>query len=133
MRFSLGSVNKEIVGQIERGLCVLVGVSQSDDDGDLDYIARKILQLRLFDDDKGKPWSHPVTKMEYGLLVISQFTLYARLKGNKPDYHLSAPAPVAQPLFDKLVARLRADYAADKVGRRQAFWPTMWLTGWLFH
>lgn len=109
------TVGEQKISQIGRGLCVLLGITHEDDQSDADYIVKKLLQIRLFEDDKGKPWALSATQLDLDLLIVSQFTLYARLKGNKPDYHLSAGSQPAQALFDKIIQQLRKEYKADKV------------------
>lgn len=96
-----GSV--EIVGAIDRpGLLALVGVTHDDGDAQVETIARKIAELRILAGersvlDEGAP-----------VLVVSQFTLYADTrKGRRPSWNGAAPGPVAEPLVDAVVARLR--------------------------
>ena len=75
-----------------RGLCILVGIHRDDTRKELDYMVRKILNLRLFEDpdpkEGSKRWNKSAKDLKLELLCISQFTLYHTLKGNKPDFHL---------------------------------------------
>jgi D-tyrosyl-tRNA(Tyr) deacylase len=103
------------MGAIERGLCVLVGVTADDTEEDLEYVARKIANTRLWDDAQGRPNGASVVQAGLEVLCVSQFTLYAKLKGNKPDYHLAAPGPVARPMYERLVAAVRQSVGADRV------------------
>lgn len=80
------SVNEEIVGKIDKGLCVLVGFTENDTIEDINYIVRKIINLRIFDDENGV-MNKSVLDIDGKILSISQFTLYADTKkGNRPSY-----------------------------------------------
>lgn len=109
------TVNDELVSSIGRGLCVLIGISQTDTKEDANYIARKLLSIRLFDDDTGKRWQKSVKDLQYDLLCVSQFTLYNRLKGNKPDFHLAMQGTDASNLYNFLLQQLGNQYTADKI------------------
>ncbi|KAG7261662.1 hypothetical protein CRUP_023975 [Coryphaenoides rupestris] len=101
MKAIIQRVTKEQVSAIGRGLCVLLGISVEDTQKDVDYLVRKILNLRVFDDENGRPWSKSVMDREFEVLCISQFTLQCILKGNKPDFHAAMPAELAQPFYNK--------------------------------
>jgi D-tyrosyl-tRNA(Tyr) deacylase len=75
---------------IGRGLCVLVGIHRADTRKELEFIVRKVLNLRLFEDPTGdgKRWNKSAKELDLEVLCISQFTLYHTIKGNKPDFHL---------------------------------------------
>lgn len=93
---------------IGEGLLILVGICDEDTDEDIDYLCRKVVQMRIFDDADGV-MNLPVTEVcGSGLLVVSQFTLMASTrKGNRPSYiHASRPE-VAVPLYERFVARLQ--------------------------
>jgi D-tyrosyl-tRNA(Tyr) deacylase len=96
------------VGAIGPGLLVLVGVTADDTVEDRDWLARKIVQLRIFDDESGV-MNRPVSDTGGGVLAVSQFTLYASTrKGNRPSYAAAARPEVAQPQFEAFVASLAA-------------------------
>jgi D-tyrosyl-tRNA(Tyr) deacylase len=100
------TVDGTVVGAIGCGLLVLAGVTDADDDADRDWLARKIVQLRIFDDDAGV-MNRSVVEAGGGILAVSQFTLYASTrKGNRPSYSAAARPEVAQPAFDAFVALL---------------------------
>ena len=102
------AVEGRATGAIGRGLLVLVGVTEGDGDEDRDWLARKIAQLRVFDDDAGV-MNRSVVECGGEVLAVSQFTLYASTrKGNRPSYSAAARPEVAQPAFDALVAALAA-------------------------
>jgi D-tyrosyl-tRNA(Tyr) deacylase len=96
------------VGAIGPGLLVLVGATADDTVEDRDWLARKIVQLRIFDDESGV-MNRPVSDTGGGVLAVSQFTLYASTrKGNRPSYAAAARPEVAQPQFEAFVASLAA-------------------------
>ncbi|MBI2917282.1 MAG: D-tyrosyl-tRNA(Tyr) deacylase [Chloroflexi bacterium] len=101
------SVEGEVVGKIGRGLAVLVGVAKDDADKDVQYLAEKIPNLRIFSDQTSK-FNLSAADVGGGLLVVSQFTLMADTrKGRRPSFDQAAPPEVAEPLIDQLVSRLR--------------------------
>jgi len=74
-------------GSIGAGLVVLVGIEARDTLDDVKWLAKKVWNMRLWSNSDGKPWMESAKGLKYELLVISQFTLHARFKGNKPDFH----------------------------------------------
>ncbi|QDA61093.1 D-aminoacyl-tRNA deacylase [Hymenobacter jejuensis] len=107
-RVSEASVTVEgrITGHIGPGLLVLAGFSPDDDTRSLDWIARKLVQLRIFGDAEGK-MNCSVQDVGGQVLVVSQFTLLADArKGNRPSYIGAAPPPVAIPLYQQFVQML---------------------------
>ncbi|KAF7664707.1 hypothetical protein LDENG_00168800 [Lucifuga dentata] len=109
------TVGEEQVSSIGRGLCVLLGISVEDTQRDVDYIIRKILNLRLFEDENDKPWSKSVMDKEFEILCVSQFTLQCILKGNKPDFHSAMPAELAQPFYDNMLENMRSTYKPELI------------------
>ncbi len=107
-------VDGEIVSSIGRGICVLVGLHRTDTKKELDYIAKKLLSVRLFDNpDTGKRWDKSVKDMNYEVLCVSQFTLYHIMKGNKLDFHLAMGGDAAKNMYGDLVTELRKNYGVD--------------------
>jgi len=101
-------VDDRVIGAIGPGLLVLAGVAADDRDVDRDWLARKIVAMRLFADDAGV-MNRSVLETGGDILAVSQFTLYASTrKGNRPSWSAAAPPAVAQPHFDALVATLAA-------------------------
>lgn len=99
----------EVVGQIGRGLNLLVGIAATDTDAELDWMARKCLDLRLFPATDGDRWVHSVQEIQGELLVISQFTLYGDgRKGRRPAFDRAAAPDRAEALYEQFVAKLRA-------------------------
>ncbi|KAI5446221.1 uncharacterized protein LOC127138014 isoform X1 [Lathyrus oleraceus] len=109
-------VEGRTVSEIGPGLLVLVGIHDSDSDADADYICRKVLNMRLFsNEDTAKAWDHSVMQKNYQVLLVSQFTLYGFLKGNKPDFHVAMAPQRAKPFYASLVDRFRNAYNADAI------------------
>ena len=71
------SVNNELVSSIGRGLCVLVGIGRNDSSSDVQFLTKKLLSLKLFEDENGSHWKFNVKDQKFELLCISQFTLHA--------------------------------------------------------
>ncbi|KAF4083621.1 hypothetical protein AMELA_G00143910 [Ameiurus melas] len=76
---------------------------------------RKILSLRLFEDEHGCAWKHSVMDRGLEVLCVSQFTLQCTLKGNKPDFHSAMAAPLAQPFYNSLLEQLRTAYKPELI------------------
>ena len=106
------TVNDSCIGKIGKGLLCLVGFESADTEEDLVWIAKKTLQLRIFDDDHGV-MNHSIEELNaHGdcadILVISQFTLHASTKkGNRPSYIRAAPPHIAVPLYESFIQQLR--------------------------
>jgi D-tyrosyl-tRNA(Tyr) deacylase len=100
------SVGDEVVGAIGRGLLVLVGKESADAAEDVEWLAAKIVNLRLFADDTGT-MNRSVLEIGGEILVVSQFTLFASTrKGTRPSWHRAARPDHAVPLYESLVRRL---------------------------
>lgn len=111
------TVSGEVVGAIEHGLCVLVGVTHDDSEAQAVKLAERLWKLRIFADDDGK-MNRSVADVGGSVLIISQFTLYADTKkGNRPSYVDAARPETAEPLVDAVVATLRALGAEVATGR----------------
>ena len=81
------SVDGNNISSIGKGICVLVGIHVKDTPKERETIVRKLLNLRIFEDDQNKRWSKSVKDLNLEILCVSQFTLYHIMKGNKPDFH----------------------------------------------
>jgi D-tyrosyl-tRNA(Tyr) deacylase len=103
------SVGGTTVGAIGEGLLVLCGITASDGDADRDWLARKIVSLRIFNDDNGV-MNRSLVEVRGGLLAVSQFTLFASTrKGARPSYSAAAPPEVAAPMFESFVQALERE------------------------
>ena len=114
-------VGEHVVGEIGPGLLVFVGVGQGDGPSDVEYIAGKVRDLRVFEDDRGK-MNRSLTEAGGSVLVVSQFTLYGDCrKGRRPAFDAAAPPTVARALYDDLVRSLRVASIPVHTGEFQAF------------
>lgn len=93
-------------GKIGKGFLVLVGVTHEDTEEDLEYLAQKLLKIRLFDDEN-RVMNLDLQQVEGELLIVSQFTLLASTrKGNRPSYIAAAPEVVSRPMYERFVKRM---------------------------
>jgi D-tyrosyl-tRNA(Tyr) deacylase len=100
-------VDGKIVGEINKGLLVLLGVGKEDDDKDLDYMIDKILGLRIFEDENGK-LNLSLLDIKGELLVISQFTLYGNVKkGKRPSFTDAADPDIANKYYELFIQKAR--------------------------
>ena len=114
------TVDGEVIARIGRGLLALVAIARDDTTRDLEWMARKILDLRIFDDDAGK-LNLGLLDVGGELLLVSQFTLYGDCrKGRRPSYSESAVPDLAQRLFDEFVGIVRRTLPEARTGRFQA-------------
>lgn len=105
------TINDETVSQIPQGMLILLGIAPDDTEEDILWLTRKIVSLRIFDDDQGVMNLHITHLPEAQILVVSQFTLMASTrKGNRPSYINAAPPQIAQPIYEKFVAQLEHDF-----------------------
>ena len=113
------SVADELVGKIGPGLLVLLGVSKSDGTSDADYLAGKILGLRIFEDENGK-MNLSLAETHGAVLAVSQFTLYGDVrKGKRPSFDEAAPPELARKLYEHFVSKIREAGITCKTGRFQ--------------
>ena len=100
-------VDDEVVGEIQNGLVVLLGIAPDDSNEDIEYLVNKIVALRIFDDDQGK-MNRSVKDVQGGLLIVSQFTLYGDVRrGLRPSWSDAAPPEVAEPLYELFLKKAR--------------------------
>ena len=103
------TVENQITGQIGPGLLVLVGFAPTDHTASLTWMCRKLVQLRIFGDEKGQ-MNRSVLDIGGQILVVSQFTLLVDArKGNRPSYIGAAPPPIAEPLYQQFVVMVAAE------------------------
>ena len=113
-------VGEDIVGEIGAGLLALIGVAGDDGPADVAYVAGKIRDLRIFDDEQGK-MNRCVAEVGGSVLAVSQFTLYGDTrKGRRPSFDRAAPADAGRVLFDAVVTELRAAGLAVHTGTYRA-------------
>ena len=114
------TVDNQVAGEIARGLLVLLGVSIEDSQSDADYLAEKVIGLRVFEDDNGK-MNLAVREAAGSVLVVSQFTLYGDVRrGKRPSFDAAAPPEKAHALYEYFVGRIRAAGLRCETGKFQA-------------
>ena len=114
------TVDDQVVGKIEKGFVVLLGITGSDTERDVNFLANKIIGLRVFEDADGK-MNCSIEDVNGGLLVISPFTLVGDCrKGRRPSFIEAARPEVAKPLYESFVAELRAQGLSTETGIFQA-------------
>jgi D-aminoacyl-tRNA deacylase len=113
------TVNGEVTGKINCGIVVLLAVGKDDGESDADYLADKIVGLRIFEDENGK-MNLAVSDIRGGILIVSQFTLYGDVRrGKRPSFDEAAPPQRARELYEYFVERIRATGLACETGRFQ--------------
>ena len=101
------TVEEKVIGKIQRGFLLLVGVTHDDAMEDMEYLVRKIVQMRIFEDEEGK-LNRSIQDIGGEILSVSQFTLYADTKkGNRPSFSKAAPGAVALEMFEQFNGLLR--------------------------
>jgi D-tyrosyl-tRNA(Tyr) deacylase len=106
-------IKGEIKSQIDRGLLIFLGIEDADHDEDIDWLSRKIVNLRIFDDQSGV-MNMSVKDISGNILLVSQFTLHALTKkGNRPSYVRAGKAAIAIPLYEKMISILEADLGKE--------------------
>lgn len=103
------TVEGNITGAIEEGLLVLLGIEEADTLEDMNWLAGKLVNLRIFNDEQGV-MNRSLLDVGGGLLLVSQFTLFAATKkGNRPSYSRAAPPAIAVPIYEKMIELLSAE------------------------
>jgi D-tyrosyl-tRNA(Tyr) deacylase len=104
------TIGGTVKGAIQTGLAVLLAIEESDTAEDIDWLSGKIVRLRVFNDENGV-MNRSVQEVQGGILLISQFTLFASTKkGNRPSYSRSARPEIAVPFYEQFVLRLEQDF-----------------------
>ncbi|MGI6073600.1 MAG: D-aminoacyl-tRNA deacylase [Fermentimonas sp.] len=105
-------IDGDLTGEISRGLLVLIGIENTDNETDIDYLVGKISKLRIFDDEEGV-MNKSVLDIDGDVMIVSQFTLYAcTKKGNRPSYIRSAKPETAIPIYEKFCKAM-----SDQIGK----------------
>ncbi len=114
------TVESEVIGAIDNGLVVLVGIARDDTKVEAAYLVDKITNLRIFDDEAGK-MNLSVKDVNGALLIVSQFTLYGDVRrGLRPSWIDAAPPEIAEPLYEFFVRQARASVDNVATGKFQA-------------
>ena len=113
-------VEGEMIGSIQQGILVLLGIHQDDSNDELTWIAEKLLKLRIFEDEEGK-MNKSVSDIDGGILVVSQFTLYGNLKkGTRPSFIEAARPEKAEPMYEDMISYLKEHSSLDIQGGKFA-------------
>ena len=114
-------IDGRVVGEIGRGLLVLLGVGRDDTPADVAYAAAKVRELRVFEGPGGKPMDQPVTAVGGAILVVSQFTLYGDVRrGRRPSFDAAAAPADARELYEAFVRELQTAGLPVSTGEFQA-------------
>jgi D-tyrosyl-tRNA(Tyr) deacylase len=114
-------IDDRVAGEIGRGLLILVGVARDDTADDAAYVVRKVLELRVFEGEDGKPMDRSVVAIAGGVLAVSQFTLYGDVRrGRRPSFDQAARPEEARARYEDFVRELRAAHTPVATGEFQA-------------
>lgn len=106
-------IDNEITGAIDQGLLVLIGIHENDTREQMEWLCNKITKLRIFEDDDGK-MNRSVQDVNGGILVVSQFTLYANSdKGTRPSFIEAAKPDKAEPMYEEMIKWFKANTDLD--------------------
>ena len=109
-------IGGERVAEIGKGYLILFGVTHGDTESMADHLARRVVALRIFEDEQGKT-NRSIVDVGGSVIVVSQFTLYADTKhGNRPGFSAAARPELANPLYELFVEKLRGALGPDRVG-----------------
>jgi len=118
VNFAKLKVNNNLFSEIGNGLVVLIGITHDDDTNDIKWLVKKILNLRIFNDDK-LVMNRSVIDVHGELLVVSQFTLHAQTKkGNRPSYINAAKGKIAEEIYNSLLSEFKNEHGINpKTGK----------------
>ena len=108
-------VEDEVISSIGKGLVALIGIHKDDTKEDMDYIVRKLVSLRMWEDENNRRWAKSAKDLDLEILCVSQFTLYHVMKGNKPDFHLAMGGEQSKNFYQQFLAEMRKAYSEEKV------------------
>ena len=110
------TVNQKQISTINHGILALVGLHIDDTENDLQYCAKRLLAIKLWENDNGAMWRQHIKQKAYDILCVSQFTLYGTLsKKNQPDYKLAMKADQAQMMYNQFLDMLKLGYDESKI------------------
>ena len=105
-----------LLGEIGKGLCVLVGIGEGDGPQEVEWCTKTLLTTKFWPDENDRPWKVALQNTDYKILVVSQFTLYAKLyKKGKLDFHHAMAPDSARELYNDIVVKLREALGQDRV------------------
>lgn len=107
------TINGKVKSEITKGLLIFVGIENSDNEEDIEWLSKKIVNLRIFDDEEGV-MNRSIMEIDGNILAISQFTLHAMTKkGNRPSYIKAAKGEISKPLYESFCRRLTYDLGKE--------------------
>ena len=109
------TVGGEVVSSIGRGIVALIGIHRDDTRADMDYIVRKLVSLRMWEDDAGRRWAKSAKDLDFEILCVSQFTLYHVMKGNKPDFHLAMAGEKSKLFYEEFLSEMKKAHSEEKI------------------
>jgi len=113
-------VNQEVIGAIDRGLLVFLGIHKDDQPKQTEWMISKTIHLRIFEDEQGK-MNKSLMDIQGQILVISQFTLYGNCQaGRRPDFLEAAPPQIAEPIYEKFIRELKISVPSVQSGKFRA-------------
>ncbi|CAG8529487.1 7792_t:CDS:2 [Paraglomus occultum] len=108
------------VSSINQGLCILLGIAQDDTSDDLDYMVRKILNVKVFNNEAGdNMWARSVKDAGLEILCVSQFTLYGSVEKNKPAFHRAMKNAQAKDTYETFLERLKQAYVPERIKEKR--------------
>lgn len=109
-----------LISEIQKGMMVLLGITDSDEKKDIEYVTNKLVNLRIFDDENGV-MNKSALDMDYEILLVSQFTLYGDArKGNRPSYVKASKAEIANEIYEEMIKEISKKGITVKKGKFQA-------------
>ena len=122
VNYSRVIIDEQVKSEIGKGLLVLIGVENEDNEEDIRYLSNKVVQLRIFDDEAGV-MNNSVKDVDGDVMVISQFTLHAKTKkGSRPSYINAAKPEISIPMYEKFVQKMEEDLGKEiKTGEFGAY------------
>ena len=109
------TVGGEVVSSIGRGIVALIGIHRDDTRADMDYIVRKLVSLRMWEDEAGRRWAKSAKDLDYEILCVSQFTLHHVMKGNKPDFHLAMAGEKSKLFYEEFLSEMKKAHSEEKI------------------
>lgn len=109
------SVGGEVVNSIGKGIVALIGIHRDDTKADLEYIVRKLVSIRMWEDEAGRRWAKSARDLNLEILCVSQFTLYHVMKGNKPDFHLAMAGEKSKLFYEEFLTEMKKAHSEDKI------------------
>ncbi len=107
------TIDSKVVSSIKDGLLILIGIEENDDQTDIEWLSRKIIHLRIFEDDNGV-MNKSILDINGEAIIVSQFTLHASTKkGNRPSYLKAAKPDIAIPLYEGFVEQFKKDFGKE--------------------